>query len=68
MIWKVYGHLIMARVSIRTRRQKEQKENDKSGIRTHAPYETRKLIAKLYDKVTLPWRLGPLGHLASTVE
>ena len=22
-------------------------------------------LDKLYDKVTLPWRLGPLGHLAS---
>ena len=22
------------------------------------------LEVKLYDKVTLPWRLGPLGHLA----
>ena len=34
--------------------EKEWKSNDESGIRTHAPEETRSLV----------WRLRPLGHLA----
>ena len=34
--------------------KKEQNKADESGIRTHAPEETRSLV----------WRLRPLGHLA----
>jgi hypothetical protein len=33
---------------------KKRKDSDESGIRTHAPEETRSLV----------WRLRPLGHLA----
>ena len=38
--------------------KKNQKSNDESGIRTHAPEETRSLV----------WRLRPLGHLAFRSE
>ena len=41
-----------------TPHEKESKSNDESGIRTHAPEETRSLV----------WRLRPLGHLAPQSE
>src|SRR5712675_1718087 len=37
-----------------TNRKKKINYSDESGIRTHAPEETRSLV----------WRLRPLGHLA----
>ena len=35
------------------------KSYDKSGIRTHAPFETRKLLLVVELRYTLTWRLGP---------
>jgi hypothetical protein len=38
---------------------KNKKLFDKSGIRTHAPFETRKLLLVVELRYTLTWRLGP---------
>jgi hypothetical protein len=38
---------------------KKKKVIDKSGIRTHAPFETRKLLLVVELRYTLTWRLGP---------
>ncbi|KAJ5482459.1 hypothetical protein N7475_001271 [Penicillium sp. IBT 31633x] len=40
-------------------RHPDKKEDDKSGIRTHAPFETRKLLLVVELRYTLTWRLGP---------
>ncbi|KAJ5685999.1 hypothetical protein N7536_008618 [Penicillium majusculum] len=39
--------------------EQKQKDHDKSGIRTHASCETRKLLLVVESRYTLTWRLRP---------
>ncbi|KAJ9483608.1 hypothetical protein VN97_g9792 [Penicillium thymicola] len=39
--------------------EQKQKDHDKSGIRTHASCETRKLLLVMESRYTLTWRLRP---------
>ncbi|KUM56832.1 hypothetical protein ACN42_g10368 [Penicillium freii] len=45
--------------SIDQKKKNKTKRHDKSGIRTHASCETRKLLLVVESRYTLTWRLRP---------
>ncbi|KOS45657.1 hypothetical protein ACN38_g3388 [Penicillium nordicum] len=54
-----FGLKLVSKALIEMDMNKNQKDHDKSGIRTHASCETRKLLLVVESRYTLTWRLRP---------